>query len=146
MKKFVMIAAAMAVTLSLGAAVAHAQSNRTVVSIVVNTTDDDVLDVFNGDLDGCKAGTVENGRANVRFTPRFGVFTGEKVFTCAEGVGGFTVYLTATFDYNGAGSQGSWSVTSGWGSLAGLTGAGKLVGVVTSAIGIDDYYSGTVRI
>jgi hypothetical protein len=129
--------------LTAAAPAASAAPVKQPVTIVVNTTfDPDVADLFTGNVPGCGSGVVEDtaGRGP-RFTPWGGVFSGTKSFTCDEG-GGFDVRLQAVFGE--AGSVGTWVVTDAWGSLEGLKGSGRLVGVPTEA-GIDDTYVGTLR-
>lgn len=116
---------------------------RQPVVIVVNTTfDPNDTDSFTGSVPGCGSGGVgDTGGRGPKFTPWGGVFSGTKSFTC-DGGGGFDVRLQAVFGE--AGSVGHWVVTDAWGSLAGLKGSGRLVGVPTED-GIDDIYVGTLR-
>ena len=72
-----------------------------------------------------------------------GVFSGDKEFTCAGGLSGFTLRLKARFGEGG--STGSWTVVSGWGDYAGLKGSGSLVGISVSDVQIDDVFTGLIR-
>jgi hypothetical protein len=92
-------------------------------------------------LDECPTATTEDHRTHTVFGPRHGVFVGIRDFQCGDG-SGFVVRVTARF--NDEGSTGSWSIVSAYGSLAGLRGAGSLVGTSTDAPGIIDHYTGWV--
>jgi hypothetical protein len=117
-------------------------AERHAVRIDAVTTFDEVPDGFTASgIPGCASGTVENGRANVRFPRPFGVFTGFKVFSCDGSDSGFVLHLNAMFGETG--SIGSWSVVDAWGSAAGMAGAGKLTGDPIDG-GIIDHYVGTV--
>src|SRR3990172_5954056 len=99
---------------------------RQAISITATTTFDEIVDTFTAEgLPGCAAGTVEDGPANVRFTPAPGIFAGFKVFDCGSG-SGFVLRLNARFGPGG--SVGTWSVVDAWGSVAGMQGAGGLTG------------------
>ena len=99
------------------------------------------VSTFTSTIDGCASGTVTNAGDRVTGGPRFGTFTGFKVFSC-EGGGGFVVRLSAKFDETG--STGTWVVVDSSGSLAGLHGSGTLVGTPTEG-GINDVYDGVLR-
>ena len=71
------------------------------------------------------------------------MFSGDKEFTCAGDLSGFTLRLKARFGEGG--STGSWTVVSGWGDLDGLKGSGSLVGIPVSDVAIDDIFTGSVR-
>ena len=97
------------------------------VEIVAHTDFTSDVSEFDATLDGCESGTVVNGEnATAHFTPWGGVFNGDKEFTCAGGLSGFTLRLKARFGEDG--STGSWTVASGWGALDGLKGSGTLAG------------------
>jgi len=99
---------------------------------------------FDSSIDGCETGAVVNGdNATAHFTPWGGVFSGDKEFTCAGGLSGFTLRLKARFGEGG--STGSWTVGSGWGDFAGLKGSGSLVGISVSDVQIDDVFTGLIR-
>ncbi len=89
----------------------------------------------------CPTATAVDLRARAVFGPRHGVFVGIRDFQCGDG-SGFVVRVTARF--NDEGSTGSWSIVRSYGGLAGLRGAGKLVGTPTDAPGISDHYTGWV--
>jgi hypothetical protein len=99
-------------------------------------------DVFTSSIEGCTSGTVVDADADAAFTPWGGVFRGVKEFTCSGEESGFSVRLVARF--GAGGSEGSWTVVSGWGGLSGLKGSGKLVGTPIQD-GIEDHYVGTLR-
>jgi hypothetical protein len=133
------LAAAAAATFLVAAPAAAGEP----VHIEAATVIEDPAADFTSTLDGCTWGTVENGRLRVAFTPRFGVFNGEKVFSCGETDGGFVVRLQAKFSEDG--STGTWAITRSWGSQAGLHGAGTLVGEPLEPDGILDIYDGMLR-
>jgi hypothetical protein len=112
------------------------------VAATVHTTFDDVPDEFTSTVPGCETGTVTDARPAAHYTPWGGVFTGIKVFECADGESGFAVRLVARFGE--AGSTGTWTLSDAWGAYAGAKGSGTLVGVPFDG-GIHDHYQGTVR-
>jgi hypothetical protein len=133
-------------TMALAAvAVPAAAAERHQITIDAVTTFDDVPDAFTADgIAGCDWGIVENGPANVRFTPVHGVFAGFKVFWCEGSTDdGFVLRLNALFGPGG--SVGTWSVVDAWGNAAGMTGAGKLWGEPIDN-GIIDHYAGTTTV
>ena len=145
MRKTAAVAAGAALLFSAGtAAPAVAVPSGSPVEIVAHTDFTSDVSEFDASLDGCESGTVVNGdNATAHFTPWGGVFSGDKEFTCAGGLSGFTLRLRARF--GGDGSTGSWTVASGWGDLVGLKGSGTLTGIVVSDVLLDDIYTGTVR-
>ena len=145
MRKSAAVAAGAAFLFSSGAAApAVAVPSGSPVEIVAHTDFTSDVSEFDATLDGCESGTVVNGEnATAHFTPWGGVFNGDKEFTCAGGLSGFTLRLRARF--GGDGSTGSWTVASGWGALDGLKGSGTLTGVVASEVILDDIYTGSVR-
>ena len=110
---------------------------------MVNTDFSSASNPFTSTVPGCETGTVQNGSGGPHFTPKGGTFVGTKVFTCDSGAGTLTLSLNARF--SGFGSTGHWILSDTSGVYSGLKGAGSLVGVPT-AVGIDDYYTGSVRI
>lgn len=92
---------------------------------------------------GCESGLVSDGGGKLLFTPAPGLFLGYKVFDCGDDTG-FVVRLNAQFGPGG--SVGSWTIVDSWGSVAGLSGSGKLVGVPlpSGEPGILDIYDGAV--
>jgi len=127
--------------LGLVVATPVAAVERQDISITATTTFDEIVDTFTAEgLPGCAAGTVEDGPANVRFTPALGIFAGFKVFDCGSG-NGFVLRLNARFGPGG--SVGTWSVVDAWGSVAGMQGAGGLTGDPIDG-GIIDNYEGRV--
>jgi hypothetical protein len=105
--------------------------------------DPGVSGTFESTLQGCETGAVDNGRARLAGSARFGIFNGFKVFTCAGDEGGFVIRLHATFDDTG--STGRWAIVDSWGSQDGLHGSGTLVGVPQGPDVILDIYDGTLR-
>lgn len=96
----------------------------------------------------CPTATSVDVMARAAFTGSgsgfLGVFVGVRDIQCDEG-GGFVVRLSARFGEDG--SVGSWSVVDSYGPLAGLRGAGSLVGEPFDAggvPGIADIYTGTL--
>jgi hypothetical protein len=129
--------------LTVGVAPAVAAERRSVSIVAATTFDDDIPDGFTTTgLPGCGSGIVENGPVNFAFTPALNNFAGFKVFFCADEDNGFVLRLNARFGEGG--SVGTWSVVDAWGSLAGMTGAGSLVGDPISTGGILDQYTGTL--
>jgi hypothetical protein len=145
MRRTAAVAAGAAFLFSAGtAAPAVAVPSGSSVLITAHTSLVNEVAPFDSSIDGCETGTVVNGdNAAAHFTPWGGVFSGDKEFTCAGGLSGFTLRLKARF--GGGGSTGSWTAVGGWGGLAGLKGSGSLVGISVSDIAIDDIYSGSVR-
>ena len=145
MRKTTAVAAGAAFLFSAGAAApAVAVPSGSPVEIVAHTDFTSDVSEFDATLDGCESGTVVNGEnATAHFTPWGGVFNGDKEFTCAGGLSGFTLRLKARFGEGG--STGSWTAVGGWGDLAGLKGSGSLVGTSVSDVQIDDVFTGLVR-
>ena len=128
-------------TLCLVAVSPAVAASRQAITIDATTTFDELPDTFTATgLGDCTSGIVENGNFHVELTRHHGVFVGEKVFTCDEETG-FVLRLNAMF--GGSGSVGTWSVLSAWGSLAGMRGAGGLIGDPIDG-GILDQYAGSV--
>jgi hypothetical protein len=130
-------------TLCLVAVSPVVAASRQAITIDAATTFDDLPDTFTATgLDDCSSGIVENGDFHVAFTRHHGVFVGDKVFTCDGDGTGFVLRLNAMFGESG--SVGAWSVLSAWGSLAGMHGAGGLIGDPIEGGGILDQYAGNV--
>ena len=96
----------------------------------------------------CPTAVAVDLMAHAEFTRTHGVFIGVRDIQCGSGTG-FVVRLTATF--GGGGSFGSWSIVDSYGALAGMRGAGKIVGTGFGGEtedpaddGIDDHYTGWV--
>jgi len=94
------------------------------------------------DLAGCESADSVDVRARAEFTLTHGQFQGIRDFQCDDGVSGFVVRLTASF--GDGGSIGWWSIVDSYGDLAGLHGAGMLVGTPVGDDGISDHYTGWV--
>jgi hypothetical protein len=143
MRKAAAVAAGAALLFSAGtAAPAAAVPSGAPVLIIAHTGFESDVALFDASIAGCEAGTVVNANVKLAFTPWGGVFNGDKEFTCAGGLSGFTLRLKARFGEGG--STGSWTVVSGWGGYDGLKGSGSLVGIPTDE-GIDDVYTGSLR-
>ena len=123
----------------------HAAPGGTSVVIVAHTDFTTEASEFDSSLEGCTSGTVVNAGDNREpaFTWWGGVFVGEKVFTCDDGVSGFTIRLKARFGPDG--STGTWNFTDGRGAFSGIKGSGSLVGIPVSQTILDDIYAGLVR-
>ena len=91
-------------------------------------------------LPGCAHATSVDLRAKGLGTPVKGVFIGIRDFRC-DGGSGFVVRLQASF--GAGGSSGTWSITTSYGDLAGLSGSGRLVGEPVDG-GIIDHYTGAI--
>jgi hypothetical protein len=119
-------------------------ASRQDVTMTVTTTFDDDPDAFTATgLPDCSSGLVYDGGAHVQFTRGHGIFAGYKVFDCGSD-NGFVVRLNARF--GSSGSSGTWAVVDAWGSLAGMWGAGKLMGEPIDENSILDNYWGTVTL
>ena len=118
-------------------------ATRTSVQIEVTTTFfDEDPDAFEASgIEGCETGTVVTGEAAFPGTRSFGLFLGDKIFDCGDDTG-FVVRLNARF--NSDGSVGSWAIVAAWGDVAGLRGAGSLIGVPVEEGIIFDTYTGAV--
>jgi hypothetical protein len=145
MRRTAAVAAGAAFLFSAGTvAPAVAVPSGSPVLITAHTSLVNEVAPFDSSIDGCETGTVVNGdNATAHFTPWGGVFSGDKEFTCAGGLSGFTLRLKARFGEGG--STGSWTVASGWGDYAGLKGSGSLVGISVSDVQIDDVFTGLIR-
>ena len=145
MRRTAAVAAGAALLFSAGtAAPAVAVPSGSPVLITAHTSLVNEVAPFDSSIEGCETGTVVNGdNATAHFTPWGGVFSGNKEFTCAGGLSGFTLRLKARFGEGG--STGSWTVVSGWGDYAGLKGSGSLVGISVSDVQIDDVFTGLIR-
>lgn len=147
MRRLVMIGLAGSLALLVVAAPVAAGSRTTVHMEVETVFDPDpenpIPDEFTASgIAGCESGWVSGG-GKVLFTPAPGLFLGYKEFDCGDGTG-FVVRLNAQFGPGG--SVGTWTVVDSWGSVAGLSGAGKLVGVPlpSGEPGVLDIYDGAV--
>ena len=136
------VSAALSVALFASALLAPAAQagTRTTIEFTDVRTFDGTSSVTT-DLADCPTATGVDLRGRVVGARPHGVFIGIRDFQCGDG-SGFVVRLTARFTDDG--STGSWSIVSACGNLAGLRGAGKLVGTPTGAPGISDHYTGWV--
>lgn len=142
MRKIVGLGLVASVALALVAVAPVAATARTSVHLEVATNFDPADDPFTADISGCTSGTVATGDNFTTFTRSHGNFVGYKLFDCGGGTG-FTVRLNALFGSDG--STGTWAIVDAWGTLAGLQGSGKLVGIPAGANAIDDIYDGTIN-
>ena len=75
-------------------------------------------------------------------------FVLDKVFTCADGSGTFTLQLRAWWLPCAPSNRGVWRVTGGTGDYSSLSGSGQLIGTYFPAAcedgGVEDVYSGHV--
>ena len=109
----------------------------------VTSFDEGAVNTFTSDIDGCASGTVTEGRVRIGGgRGPYGVFNGEKIFTCESGET-FTLHLNARFPIE-PGSAGTWSLVSASDGLGLRSASGKLVGTGTPD-GILDVYDGTLR-
>ena len=142
MRRTIGLATAAAAIFLLVAAVPAAAGQRQAITITALTyfaTDPDPF-TATGLGAACADGTVVDGTAHLEFRRGTFVFAGFKVFTCDEETG-FVLRLNARFgDW---GSEGTWAVVDAWGDVAGISGAGSLVGGPLDG-GITDNYSGTI--
>ena len=137
------ISAATAAVLLLSAAVLPAAAGtRQTITITALTSFDSDSNPFTSTGLGaaCADGAVANGPVHFEFQRGTNVFAGYKVFTCDEDTG-FVLRLNARF--GGWGSVGTWAVVDAWGDVAGISGAGSIVGTALDG-GITDNYSGTI--
>jgi hypothetical protein len=142
MRRTIALVLGAALLLAIGVAPVMA-ATRTAVHVEVETDFDPADDPFTATgIAGCTGGTVATGANTTKFPPPHGVFAGYKVFDCGGGTG-FLVRLNASFSYAG-GSTGTWSIVDAWGTLAGLQGSGKLVGVSIGPDEILDIYDGVI--
>jgi hypothetical protein len=75
----------------------------------------------------------------------------DKVFTCADGSGTFVVHILARWSPCDPADRGTWSVVSGTGAYANLSGHGQLVGTYypgpcDEAVGIVDAMRGMIAV
>lgn len=138
MRRFLATSAVLGLLLAVVMVAPVAAGTRTGVTMTVTTTFDPEPDEFTATgLPDCESGVVYNGGGMAQFTPAVGVFVGYKVFDCGDDTG-FVVLLSARFGANG--SVGTWAVVDAWGSLAGMSGAGKLTGDPIDTGIIDNYF------
>ncbi|WP_377641582.1 hypothetical protein [Oryzobacter terrae] len=120
----------------------------------VTLTADSVLGeegTFTADGGPCASGTTaEPGGVTVTERRKKLVFDLEKVFTCSDGSGSFTVRIHATYQPCLPSDRGVWTVVGGTGRHTALRGHGTLVGTYwpgpcDDAQGITDVLVGTMR-
>jgi hypothetical protein len=76
---------------------------------------------------------------------RAGTFHLDKIMTCSDGSGTFTIRVDAATRFGSPTDQGGWSVLGGTGDYEGLKGGGNLVGTYVED-GIIDLYTGLVSL
>lgn len=149
--KSILVAAAVAAAvapLSMAASQATAANVDTRISIVA--TEDFVTGTGTFQASGaglCSSGTTSQpGGVAVTERRRTLTFELDKVFTCADGSGAFTVQLRAWWLPCAPSNRGVWSITGGTGDYASLRGSGQLVGTYFPAAcedgGVEDVYTG----
>ena len=143
MRKLVATSALLGLLLAVVGVGPVAAGTRTAVTITATTIIDQDPNGFVSSIAGCDQGDVYSD-GKVVFPRPHGNFVGYKLFDCGGGTG-FLVRLNAQFFYDGSGSVGTWTVVDAWGSLAGMSGAGKLIGEAVDD-GIIDNYFGTVTL
>ncbi len=131
-----------ATVLLLLAAMPAVAADRQAITITVQTSFTTDPDPFTATGRGaaCADGTVVDGPVHFEFQRGTNVHAGYKEFTCDEQTG-FVLRLNARF--GGSGSVGRWAVIDAWGDVAGIQGAGSMVGGPLED-GILDSYSGTI--
>ena len=99
----------------------------------------------------CRSGTT--ALLSQQTTERRNMFTFEvdKAFTCNDGSGTFVVHIRAHWSPCDPADRGTWSVVSGTGRYADLSGRGQLVGTYypgpcDEAVGIVDAMRGMVAV
>ena len=131
--------AALLVSAAVMPAAAASRQDIRITALTYFATDPDPF-TASGLGTACADGTVVDGDAHLEFHRGAFVFAGFKVLTCDADTG-FVLRLNARFgDW---GSEGTWAVVDAWGDLAGISGAGSLVGGPLDG-GITDDYSGTI--
>ena len=142
MRRTFALATAVAAILVLVAAMPAAASDRQAITITAITDFNSNSNPFTSTGLGaaCADGAVANGPVHFEFQRGTNVYAGYKVFTCDENTG-FVLRLNARF--GSWGSVGTWAVVDAWGDVAGMSGAGPIVGTPVDN-GITDNYSGTI--
>jgi len=137
------LAVALGMILAVAAVGPVSAGSKIAVTMTVTTTFDGIPDAFTATgIPDCEWGSVYDVGAHVQFTPSHGVFAGYKLFDCEDsGTTGFVVRLNSRFGEDG--SVGTWAVVDAWGSLAGVSGAGRQTGDPIEN-GIVDSYFGMV--
>lgn len=151
-RRHVMVGAAVGVVATPFAMVAaHAADEETRVSIVA--VEDFVAGTGTFDAEGgglCGSGTTSQpDGVEVIERRRTLTFVLEKVFTCDDGSGTFTMQLRAWYMPCSPANRGVWRVISGTGDYAELEGTGQIIGTYfpgacDDAVGVEDVYAGHV--
>ena len=95
----------------------------------------------------CSAGTTSQpDGVTITEHRRTLTFQLDKVFTCSDGSGTFTLQLRAWYLPCAPSNRGVWSIIGGTGDYASLRGSGQLVGTYFPAAcedgGVEDVYTG----
>ncbi len=149
--KALLVAAAVAAAvapLTLAPGQATAANADTRISIVA--TEDFVSGTGTFQASGgglCSSGTTSQpGGVAVTERRRTLTFELDKVFTCSDGSGTFTLQLRAWYLPCEPSNRGVWSIIGGTGDYASLRGSGQLVGTYFPAAcedgGVEDVYTG----
>ena len=93
----------------------------------------------------CPSGTAVTDFHFFAGGERAGTFHLNKILTCADGSGTFTIAVDAAVVFGAPTDQGGWSVVGGTGDYASLRGGGSLVGTYIEG-GIIDLYTGRVAL
>ena len=144
MRRVVTLSVVVGMLLAVVAVGPVAAGSREAVTMTVTTTFDEFPDEFTATgIPDCEWGLVYDAGGHVQFTPALGVIGGYKVFDCeGGGENGFVVRLNARFGPSG--SVGAWAVRDAWGSLAGISGAGRLIGEPLDPGILDNYFGAIV--
>ncbi|GAB2635153.1 hypothetical protein [Kribbella swartbergensis] len=99
----------------------------------------------------CPSGTTALIRQQITERRNMFTFDVDKVFTCDDGSGTFVVHILARWSPCDPADRGTWSVVSGTGAYADLSGHGQLVGTYypgpcDEAVGIVDALRGMVAL
>jgi hypothetical protein len=92
----------------------------------------------------CPSGNTQDfGTVAIPFTGG-AVFRADKVFTCQDGSGTFTLRVEATVITQPFSDVGTWMVVGGTGGYVNLGGAGELVGINPTPTSVLDIFTGAV--
>jgi len=118
-----------------------AAADRVSITIDVNVTTG--TELFTADGPFCASGSATSGNFFFGGGGRAGTFHLQKVLTCDDGSGTLTINVDAATANGSDHDQGGWSVASGTGDYAGVSGGGNLVGNYYED-GIVDHYTGVL--
>jgi len=139
--------------LATGVMTAPVQASGSQVTIESTTVFEDGSGTFTADsAELCSSGTTsEPHGVAVREGQRLVTFELDKLFTCADGSGTFTLRLRAWWLPCATANRGVWYVVGGTGDYAELRGHGHLVGTYVpgpcdDAEAVVDSYRGQMRV